>query len=37
LNGLESLAWNAPPGDVKLDSRWTAFPRPDPALGVTAR
>ena len=37
LNGLESLAWNAPPGDVKLDSRWTSFPRQDPALGVTAR
>ena len=37
LNGLESLAWDAPPGDVKLDSRWTSFPRQDPALGVTAR
>ncbi len=37
LNGLESLAWNASPGDVKLDSRWTSFPRQDPALGVTAR
>ncbi len=37
LNGLESLAWNVPPGDVKLDSRWTSFPRQDPALGVTAR
>lgn len=37
LNGLESLAWDAPPGDVKLDSRWTAFPRQNPALGVTAR
>lgn len=37
LNGLESLAWNTPPGDVKLDSRWTSFPRQDPALGVTAR
>jgi dihydroorotase len=37
LNGLESLAWDAPPGNVKLDSRWTAFPRQDPALGVTAR
>jgi dihydroorotase len=37
LNGLESLAWDAPPGDVKLDRRWTNFPRQDPALGVTAR
>ena len=37
LNGLESLAWDAPPGDVKLDSRWTSFPRQNPALGVTAR
>jgi dihydroorotase len=37
LNGLESMAWDAPPGDVKLDSRWTSFPRQDPALGVTAR
>lgn len=37
LNGLESLAWDAPPGDVKLDRRWTSFPRQDPALGVTAR
>ena len=37
LNGLESLAWNVPPGDVKLDSRLTSFPRQDPALGVTAR
>jgi dihydroorotase len=37
LNGLESLAWDAPPGDVKRDSRWTSFPRQDPALGVTAR
>lgn len=37
LNGLESLAWNAPPGDVKLDSRWTSFPRPDPGLGAAAR
>lgn len=37
LNGLESLAWDAPPGDVKLDRRWTSFPRQNPALGVTAR
>lgn len=37
LNGLESLPWDAPPGDVKQDSRWTSFPRQDPALGVTAR
>ena len=37
LNGLESLAWDAPPGNVKLDSRWTSFPRQNPALGVTAR
>ena len=37
LNGLESLAWDVSPGDVKLDSRWTSFPRQDPALGVTAR
>ena len=37
LNGLESLAWDVPPGNVKQDSRWTSFPRQDPALGVTAR
>ncbi len=37
LNGLSALAWTAPPGDVRQDSRWTIFPRPDPALGVTAR
>jgi dihydroorotase len=37
LNGLESLPWDAPPGNVKLDSRWTSFPRQDPTLGVTAR
>ncbi|HEY4078880.1 MAG TPA: amidohydrolase/deacetylase family metallohydrolase [Rhizomicrobium sp.] len=30
LNGLESLPWDAPPGDARLDSRWTAFPRPVP-------
>ena len=37
LNGLSALAWTAPPGDVRQDSRWTIFPRPDPAMGVTAR
>jgi dihydroorotase len=37
LNGLSALDWNAPPGDVKLDARWTSYPRQDPALGVTAR
>jgi dihydroorotase len=37
LNGLESLAWDAPPGDSRLDSRWTTFPRPvpSPSDGVT--
>ncbi|HVW75090.1 MAG TPA: amidohydrolase/deacetylase family metallohydrolase [Rhizomicrobium sp.] len=30
LNGLEALAWNAPQGDSRLDSRWTTFPRPVP-------
>jgi dihydroorotase len=28
LNGLESLAWNAPQGDTSHDARWTAFTRP---------
>jgi len=28
LNGLEALAWNAPPGDTSRDARWTAFARP---------
>ncbi len=31
LNGLEALAWNAPPGDVSNDNRWTSWPRPRPA------
>jgi dihydroorotase len=37
LNGLESLAWDAPQGDIKLDSRWTSWPRPipRPTAGVT--
>jgi dihydroorotase len=30
LNGLEALPWNAPPGDIHLDSRWTTFARPIP-------
>jgi dihydroorotase len=30
LNGLEAEAWNAPQGDVSLDSRWTSFARPKP-------
>ena len=30
LNGLESLAWDAPQGDIRNDSRWTAYPRPIP-------
>ena len=30
LNGLESLPWNAPQGDIHLDSRWTSWPRPVP-------
>ena len=30
LNGLEAEAWNAPPGDSRLDSRWTSFARPVP-------
>ncbi|MCP5411325.1 MAG: amidohydrolase/deacetylase family metallohydrolase [Alphaproteobacteria bacterium] len=28
LNGLEALAWDAPPGDARLDGRWTTFARP---------
>jgi dihydroorotase len=28
LNGLEALAWDAPPGDTRLDTRWTSFARP---------
>ena len=37
LNGLEALAWDAPQGDSRLDSRWTTFPRPvpRPTDGVT--
>jgi dihydroorotase len=37
LNGLEALAWNAPQGDLRLDARWTSFPRPvpRPTDGVT--
>jgi dihydroorotase len=30
LNGLEALAWDAPQGDSRLDTRWTTFPRPVP-------
>jgi dihydroorotase len=30
LNGLEALAWDAPQGDIRNDSRWTAYPRPIP-------
>jgi dihydroorotase len=33
LNGLEALAWNAPPGDVSHDSRWTSFARPQAQAG----
>jgi dihydroorotase len=37
LNGLEALAWDAPQGDIRLDSRWTSFARPvpKPTDGVT--
>jgi len=37
LNGLEALAWDAPQGDIRQDSRWTSFPRPvpKPTDGVT--
>ena len=30
LNGLESLPWNAPQGDISQDKRWTSWPRPVP-------
>ncbi len=30
LNGLESLPWDAPPGEIKHDNRWTSWPRPVP-------
>jgi dihydroorotase len=30
LNGLESLAWDAPQGDTSQDKRWTSWPRPVP-------
>jgi len=37
LNGLESLAWDAPQGDISQDKRWTSWPRPvpRPSDGVT--
>jgi len=36
LNGLESLPWDAPQGDVRQDGRWTSWPRPAaPADGAT--
>jgi len=37
LNGLEALAWDAPPGDISQDKRWTSWPRPvpRPTDGVT--
>jgi len=37
LNGLESLPWDAPPGDISQDKRWTSWPRPvpRPTDGVT--
>ena len=37
LNGLESLAWDAPQGDISQDKRWTSWPRPvpKPTDGVT--
>ncbi len=37
LNGMEASQWNAPQGDVHLDSRWTSWPRPAPrpANGAT--
>ena len=37
LNGLESLAWDAPQGDISQDKRWTSWPRPvpRPTDGVT--
>jgi len=33
LNGLESLPWDAPQGDVGQDGRWTSWPRPAPSPG----
>jgi dihydroorotase len=30
LNGLESLPWDAPQGDISQDKRWTSWPRPVP-------
>jgi len=33
LNGLESLPWDAPQGDVRQDGRWTSWPRPVPSPG----
>ena len=27
LNGLSALAWDAPQGDARLDTRWTNYPR----------
>ena len=37
LNGLESLPWEAPQGDISQDKRWTSWPRPvpRPSDGVT--
>lgn len=31
LNGLESLPWDAPQGDISQDKRWTSWPRPVPS------
>lgn len=30
LNGMESLPWTAPQGDISQDKRWTSWPRPIP-------
>jgi dihydroorotase len=30
LNGMESLPWTAPQGDISNDRRWTSWPRPKP-------
>jgi dihydroorotase len=30
LNGMESLPWTAPQGDISQDRRWTSWPRPIP-------
>ena len=30
LNGMESLPWTAPEGDISNDKRWTSWPRPKP-------